>query len=217
MQAPRRLAGLLLQFGGVTLRHTHRLLVVACMFDVFAQYIRQQAALTAAEIEVLRARSVVRKLRKWQSLLHEGEVWRLNCFIASGCCRLYRFSEDGTDHTLRFAVENWWMMDQESYRTETPSVYNMEALAATTVITWTKPAWEELMHEIPALKTFSDQLLSRSFEAGQRRIFSLISSPAEAKYLEFQKTYPLVFNRVPLHMVASYLGMSRETLSRLRR
>ena len=187
------------------------------MFDVFAQYIRQQAALTEAEIAVLRARSVVRKLRKWQSLLHEGEIWRLHCFIASGCCRLYRFSEDGTDHTLRFAVENWWLMDQESYRTETPSVYNMEALAATTVITWTKPTWEELMHEIPALKTFSEQLLSRSFEASQRRIFSLISSPAEAKYLEFQQTYPLVFNRVPLHMVASYLGMSRETLSRLRR
>ncbi len=146
------------------------------MFDVFAQYIRQQSALTEAEIEELRARCVVRKLRKWQSLLHEGEVWRLNCFIASGCCRLYRFSEDGADHTLRFAVENWWLMDQESYRTETPSVYNMEALAATTVITWTKPTWEELMHEMPALKTFSDQLLSRSFEAGQRRIFSLISS-----------------------------------------
>jgi CRP-like cAMP-binding protein len=187
------------------------------MFDVFAQYIRQQAALTEAEIDVLRARSVVRKLRNWQSLLHEGEIWRLHCFITIGCCRLYRFSEDGTDHTLRFAVENWWLMNQESYRTETPSVYNREALTATTVITWTKQTGEELMRDIPALKTFSDQLRSRSFEASQRRIFSLISSPAEAKYLEFQQTYPLVFNRVPLRMVASYLGMSRETLSRLRR
>lgn len=187
------------------------------MFTVFEHYIRQQAALTETEVEWLRARSTVRKLRKWQSLLHEGEVWRLNCFIASGCCRLYRFSEDGTDHTLRFAVENWWLMDQESYRTETPSVYNMEALAATTLITWTKPDWEELQQAIPALKTFSEQLLSRSFEASQRRIFSLISFSAEAKYREFQQTYPLVFNRVPLHMVASYLGMSRETLSRLRR
>ena len=74
------------------------------MFAVFEQYIRQQAALTEAEVELLRARSVVRKLRKWQSLLHEGEVWRLQCFIASGCCRLYRFDEAGTDHTLRFAV-----------------------------------------------------------------------------------------------------------------
>lgn len=187
------------------------------MFAVFEQYIRQQADLTDAEVELLRARSVVRKLRKWQSLLHEGEIWRLNCFIASGCCRLYRFSDDGTDHTLRFAVENWWITDHESYRTATPSVYNIEALAGTTIITWTKEVWEELMEVVPALKTFYEQLQARSYEASQRRIFSLISSPAEAKYREFQQTYPLVFNRVPLHMVASYLGMSRETLSRLRR
>jgi CRP-like cAMP-binding protein len=84
------------------------------MFDVFAQYIRQQAALTEAELDVLRARSTLRRLRKWQSLLHEGEIWRLNCFIASGCCRLYRFSEDGIDHTLRFAIENWWWLLQNS-------------------------------------------------------------------------------------------------------
>ena len=187
------------------------------MFAVFEQYIRQQADLTDAEVELLRAQSVVRKLRKWQSLLHEGETWRLQCFIASGCCRLYRFSDDGTDHTLRFAVENWWITDHESYRTATPSVYNIEALAATTVITWTKEVWEELLQVIPALKTFYEQLQARSYEASQRRIFSLISFPAEAKYREFQQTYPLVFNRVPLHMVASYLGMSRETLSRLRR
>ena len=187
------------------------------MFDVFAHYIRQQANLTDAELDLLRARSVVRKLRKWQSLLHEGEVWRLQCFIASGCCRLYRFDEAGVDHTLRFAVENWWITDQESYRTETPSVYNIEALAGTTVITWTRESWQELQLAIPALKAFYEQLQARSYEASQRRIFSLISFSAEAKYLEFQQTYPLVFNRVPLHMVASYLGMSRETLSRLRR
>jgi len=187
------------------------------MFATFDQYIQQRISLSEAEMELLRARSVVRKLRKWQSLLHEGEVWRLQCFIASGCCRLYRFDEAGTDHTLRFAVENWWVTDHESYRTETPSVYNIEALAATTVLTWTKESWDELLRAIPALKTFYEQLQARSYEASQRRIFSLISASAEAKYLEFQQTYPLVFNRVPLHMVASYLGMSRETLSRLRR
>jgi CRP-like cAMP-binding protein len=187
------------------------------MFDVFEHYIRQHIDLTAPELEMLRAKSVVRKLRKWQSILHEGEIWRLNCFIASGCCRLYRFSEDGTDHTLRFGVENWWMMEQESYHTQQPTAYNIEALAATTVITWTKEVWEELMRAIPALKTFSEQLLTRSYNANQRRIFSLISYTAEEKYLEFQKTYPQVFASVPLHMVASYLGISRETLSRIRR
>lgn len=186
------------------------------MFDVFEQYIRQQVALTEAEVEWLRTCSTVRKLRKWQSLLHEGEVWRHQCFIVSGSCRLYRLDEKGTDHTLHFAVENWWVTDHESYRTEMPSVYNIEALAKTTVITWSKESWDELLQAIPTLKAFSEQLQAHNYEASQRRIFSLISSSAEAKYLEFQQTYPLMFNQFSLYMVASYLGMSRHTLNRIR-
>lgn len=107
------------------------------------------------------ARCVVRKLRKWQSLLHKGEVWRPQCFIASRCCWLYRFDKASTDHMLRFAVENWWVTDHESYRTATPSVYNIEALAATTVLTWTKENWDELLCAIPALKAFYEQLRSQ--------------------------------------------------------
>ncbi|MGF7038556.1 Crp/Fnr family transcriptional regulator [Mucilaginibacter lappiensis] len=187
------------------------------MFKVFEAYLRQKVTISDEELELIRAVSVERKLRKWQSILHEGEVWRITCFIASGCFRLYRFGEDGTDHTLRFGVENWWISDQESYNHEKPSEYNIEALAASTVLIWTKDKWEELMKTIPALKLFNEQLLARGYETSQRRIFSLISYSAEEKYLDFQKTYPSVFNKVPLHMVASYLGISRETLSRIRK
>lgn len=158
-----------------------------------------------------------RTLRKSQSLLHDGEVWNYNCFIISGCFRLYRFGEDGTDHTMRFGIENWWMTDQESYNNRTPSLYNIEALSKSTVILWTKETWQHLMSAIPALKLFEEGLQARAYEAAQRRIFSLISGSAEEKYIEFQKTYPNVFNKVPLYMVASYLGMSRETLSRIRK
>jgi CRP-like cAMP-binding protein len=187
------------------------------MFEVFEDYIRSKVTISNDELELMQAGCTVRKLRKWQSILHEGEIWRINCFIASGVCRLYRFGENGTDHTLRFGVENWWISDQESYNHMKPSEYNIEALAATTAIIWTKEKWESLMKEIPALKLFNEQLLARGYETSQKRIFSLISFSAEEKYLEFQKTYPSVFNRVPLHMVASYLGISRETLSRIRK
>jgi CRP-like cAMP-binding protein len=186
------------------------------MFETFEKHLSQWAAFTEAELQLIRAASTEKKIRKWQSLLHDGEIWKINCFITSGCFRLYRFSADGVDHTLRFGIENWWIMEQESYNRETPSDYNIEALAASTVIIWTKPQWEALMQTIPALKSFQDQLFARSLEMSNRRIYSLISSPAEERYLEFQKTYPHVFNKVPLHMVASYLGISRETLSRVR-
>ncbi|MDB5281934.1 MAG: cyclic nucleotide-binding protein [Bacteroidota bacterium] len=187
------------------------------MFEVFEKYLRQWVEISDEEMKLIRAASFERKIRKWQSILHEGEVWKIACFITTGCFRLYRFSADGTDHTLRFGVENWWISDQESYNLEKPSEYNIEALAASTIIVWTKEKWEELRETIPALKLFNERLLARGYETSQQRIYSLISNSAEEKYLEFQKTYPKVFNSVPLHMVASYLGISRETLSRIRK
>lgn len=187
------------------------------MFDVFEKYLKDWVDISEDELNMIHAASSQRSLRKWQSILHDGEVWKINCFIASGCFRLYRFAKDGTDHTLRFGVENWWISDQESYNHGTPSLNNIEALAASTVIIWTKDKWDELIATIPALKLFYEKLLSRGYETSQHRIYSLISSSAEEKYLEFQHTYPKIFNKVPLHMVASYLGISRETLSRIRK
>ncbi|AMR32317.1 cyclic nucleotide-binding protein [Mucilaginibacter sp. PAMC 26640] len=187
------------------------------MFEAFEKYLKNWVDISDEELKIIYAASTEKSIRKWQSILHDGEVWKITCFITNGCFRLYRFGKDGTDHTLRFGVENWWISDQESYNHGTHSEYNIEALAASKVIIWTKDSWDELMATIPALKLFNEKLLARGYETSQRRIYSLISSSAEEKYLEFQKTYPSVFNKVPLHMVASYLGISRETLSRIRK
>lgn len=187
------------------------------MLSPFKTYLEQFTEISGTEIRMICEAGTERTLRKSQSLLHDGEVWNYNCFIISGCFRLYRFGEDGTDHTMRFGIENWWMTDQESYNNRTPSLYNIEALSKSTVILWTKETWQHLLSAIPVLKIFEEGLQARAYEASQRRIFSLISGSAEEKYTEFQKTYPNVFNKVPLYMVASYLGMSRETLSRIRK
>ncbi len=187
------------------------------MFEVFARYLRDHTDLSNEDLEIICAAGVQRNLRKWQPLLQDGEIWKINCFIASGSLRIYRISDDGKEHTFRFGVETWWVTDVESYNNEKPSLYNIEALENSIVIVWTKEKWISLMREIPALRAFQDRLTASSYEASQRRIYSLISSSAEEKYTEFQKTYPTIFNRVPLHMVASYLGVSRETVSRLRK
>ncbi len=187
------------------------------MFEAFEKHLRNHVEISDEDLSLIRAGSVKRTVRKWQPILESGEVWRINCFIANGCFRLYRIGNDGVDYTLRFGVDNWWISDQESYNNEKPSDYNIEALAASTVFIWKKEKWTELMDAIPALKKFNEILLAKSYEASQRRIFSLISASAEERYNEFQKTYPSVFNRVPLHMIASYLGISRETLSRIRK
>ncbi|WP_316800874.1 Crp/Fnr family transcriptional regulator [Pedobacter frigidisoli] len=187
------------------------------MFEIFDKYLLELADITEDELAAIHASANVKNFRKWQSLLHDGEVLQNMCFITSGCFRLFRYDKSGNDHTVRFGVENWWMNEPESFNNGTQSKYNIEALSASTVIIWHKDDLLKLQAAIPAFKHFFECLNSRALEAAHERIFNLISASAEERYVQFQKTYPKVFNSVPLHMVASYLGVSRETLSRIRR
>jgi CRP-like cAMP-binding protein len=186
------------------------------MFDIFQKYITEKASLTDQEIEKLRTFSIHRKLHKRQFILREGEVCRHNCFVAKGCLRSYRIGEDGTEYIMRFAVENWWISDRESLNEGTPSKSNIDALEDSEVFLWTKEDFDHLMKEIPALSIFSERLLAKSFNSIQNRMFAQISQSAEEKYNSFIQSYPDLFKRVPLHMIASYLGVTRETLSRIR-
>ena len=186
------------------------------MFKILADYLQKQASLTDDEIEMVRACTVMKKLRKRQYLLQEGDVCHYNCFVASGCMRFYRVGEDGSEHIMTFGVVNWWVSDQESYNNGTPSKNNIDALAESELLLIEKKDWENLVNTIPRFRDWRDRLKARSFDAAQNRIMSHISDTSEEKYLKFLNSYPDIFNCVPLHMVASYLGVSRETLSRIR-
>jgi len=155
------------------------------MSDLSAKYLRSHIEITDEDLELIRSAGIERNLRKWQPLLQDGETWLINCFITSGCLRIYRFGDDGREHTFRFGVDTWWVTDVESYNREKPSRFDIEALAASTVLIWTKAKWTELMLTIPVLKEFQETLMANSYEASQRRIYSLISSSAEEKYIEF--------------------------------
>jgi CRP-like cAMP-binding protein len=186
------------------------------MFEVFRNYIRDRANLTDKELDAIKVASTLKKLRKRQYLLQEGDVWQYNAFVCKGCTRMYRVGQDGAEHIMRFAVETWWVGDRESYTTVQPSKNNIDALEDSEILMWAKEDYQTLLREIPELNAFSERLITRSLIASQDRIFTTISSTAEEKYQNFLKTYPDIFNRVPLHMIASYLGVSRETLSRIR-
>lgn len=186
------------------------------MFKAFETYLKEEANLTADELEAVRAVSVEKKVRKRQYLLQEGDVCLNNCFVVKGCFRTYRVTEDGREHILRFAAENWWIGDQESYRTGNPSKSNIDALENSEVILINKPAFANLMMTIPRFRDLAEGLVATCFDAGQNRIMSNISDTSEEKYQRFMTSFPDIFNRVPLHMVASYLGLSRETLTRIR-
>lgn len=186
-------------------------------FSDFKSYLRNKINISDEELHKIQQAASVRKLRKRQTLLNDGDVWKKMSFITEGCCRLFRYDDKGVDHTVRFGIENWWMTDLESFNANRPSLYNIEALANSTLLIWSKEDWIRLQKEIPAFKEFYEGLVSKAFETTQERVFTLISLSPEEKYLDFQRKYPHVFNKVPLHMVASYLGISRETLNRVRK
>jgi CRP-like cAMP-binding protein len=117
--------------------------VVCKMSDISAKYLRSHIEITDEDLELVRSAGVERNLRKWQPLLQDGETWLINCFITSGCLRVYRIGEDGKEHTFRFGVDTWWVTNVESYNREKPSLFNIEALAASTVLIWTKAKWTE--------------------------------------------------------------------------
>ncbi|CAL1518588.1 Crp/Fnr family transcriptional regulator [Chitinophaga sp. MM2321] len=186
------------------------------MFEKFAAYLKEKASLTDEQLEEVRAVTINKRLRKRQYLLQEGDVCHHNCFLAKGCLRLYRVGDDGVEHILRFAVENWWISDQESYNNGIPSKNNIDALEDSELLLIEKNDFNRIVSSFPNFRTFRDALKAKSYDVSQNRIMSNISDTAEEKYINFIESYPDIFNRVPLHMIASFLGVSRETLSRIR-
>jgi len=186
------------------------------MFESFAVYLTEKASLTPEDLKLVEAVTVAKKLRKRQYLLQQGDISHQNCFIAKGCLRLYRIGEDGNERILRFGIENWWMADYESYNSGQPSKCNIDALEDSELLLIEKNELDALYKAIPKLHNFRVMLEAKSFDASQNRILSIISETAEQRYETFIRSYPEIFNRVPLHMIASYLGVSRETLSRVR-
>jgi len=187
------------------------------MFEIFEAFIAAEASFTKEELLRLRALSIEKRLRRKQLLLHEGEVCRYKAFVCKGLLRTYRAKEDGTESIMRFAPENAWSTDVESFNKQIPSKYNIEALEDTRVLLWSRESMEELVATLPAFKVYVEKLKENSLDASQNRILMNISYTTEEKYQAFVTAFPDIFRRVPLHMVASYLGVSRETLSRIRR
>ncbi len=187
------------------------------MFQNFANYLSRTADFNNQELALIKKVSLLRKIPKRRLILKEGQIARYNIFVVKGCLRLFSISADGSEHTVRFAIEDWWISDYESYYAEQPSKYNLEALEDCELILIAKNELKSLYTTIPKFKNLKDEWEAKCAGVSQGRIHATISETAEQKYIWFIKNNAQIFNRVPLHMIASYLGLSRETISRVRR
>ncbi|HVU54279.1 MAG TPA: Crp/Fnr family transcriptional regulator [Puia sp.] len=187
------------------------------MFELLYKKITEKIPLSEEEFEVCKTLFTSKKVRKKQFLQQEGDVSRYQFFVNNGLLRSYTIDEKGVEHILQFALEGWWTADLYSFFTEEPSLFNIEALEDSELLLITRPSWETLLEKLPVLERYFRILIQNSLIATQRRLMESLSETAEKKYLKFMKMYPESIQRVPQHMIASYLGITRETLSRLRR
>jgi CRP-like cAMP-binding protein len=187
------------------------------MFDLLRQHILKRIPLSDAEIEHARTFFVPKKLRKGQFLLHAGEVARYSAFVERGCLRLYSIDDNGEEHIVQFAIEDWWIADLYSSLTSTPARYNIDALEDTEVLLLESAMQEKLCREIPQFERYFRLLLQGNLIAKERRIVASLSQSAEVQYLGMLEMYPQIAQRLPLNQIASYLGITPQSLSRIRK
>lgn len=186
------------------------------MFERLSQSIQEHIAITEEEFGFCKTLFLPKKLRKRQYLLQEGDVCKYTAFVEKGVLRTYAVDEKGNEHILQFSFEGWWMADLYSFLTGEPSLFNIEALEDCELLLITRPSWDVLLEKIPAFERYFRILIQNNLIATQRRVMGSLSETAEEKYIKLMNTFPDCIQRVPQHMIASYLGMTRETLSRVR-
>lgn len=189
------------------------------MHDIFFDYLKKYASepLSDEEKVLLKQAFIPFKLRKRQYFLQEGNLNKHFAFIIKGSMRMYSVDDKGAEHIVRLGVEGWWMGDRESWVMLSPSLYNIDALENTELLLINRADSLDLLRKIPAFAEMIRQLDERNNIANQRRLTSSISGAAEKRYTDFVDCYPELLERFPQHIIASYLGVTKDTLSRVRR
>ncbi len=169
------------------------------------------------QVEKIRDVFIPHFIKKGESFLVQGEICKQGAFVTQGCLRSFVTDSKGKEHVIQFAPENWWIAEQLSMSRNKPAMYGIDAIEDTHCLTFTKEYYSRLNELNPQANELFNSLFMNSFHAMQKRLISHLSATGEERYLDFIKTYAVLANRIPQKMIASYLGITPETLSRIRK
>ncbi len=184
---------------------------------LFIDFINKYVTLSEIETKIILERVNIRKYLKGQYVVQQGDVCRYSGFVISGCTRTFYVDDNGEEHIVMFSIENWWASEIGSFVSQKPSDYNVQCIEDTELIQLSFEDQEVLFKEIPKLERFFRLILEQAFVASQKRIVSNFSLSAKEQYIQFTKQYPEIEKRIPQYMEASYLGISKEFLSKIKK
>ena len=180
------------------------------------EYIKQYVDLTADEESILLLKVKLKKFQKGQFVVQNGEVCKYENFVLSGCLRSFYIDNEGQEHVIMFAIENWWTADLGSFITQKSADLNVQCLEDSELVQIHYNDLQKLYLEIPKLERFFRIIIQKAFVAAQKRIVNNFSMEATERYIQFREQYPDIEQRVPQYMIASYLGITKEFLSKIR-
>ena len=179
-------------------------------------YIHKYINLTVEEETMLFSKLIYRNYLKDQYIVQQGDVCKSINFIISGSTKTFYVDAEGQEHIVVFSIEDWWTSDLGSFMTQKPADFNVQCIENTQLFQFTYNNLEELYKEIPKLERLFRKIVERAFVASQKRIIRNFSLTAKARYQIFKNTYPKIEQRVPQYMIASYLGITKEFLSKIK-
>jgi len=190
---------------------------VSAAYHLLRTHLQARVPLTDDDFTVFQQYLRPLTLSKRQHLLVAGEPCTHLAFVTQGCLRCYSLNAQGQEHTLQFAPEDWWVSDMYSLLTQQPSSFNIDALEDTQLLLLAQADMETIYAQFPVFERYFRLLMQSRYVALQERVNASLSQTASEKYQHFLRKYPGIAQRVPQHFIASYLGITPESLSRVRR
>lgn len=180
-------------------------------------HIRQYVQLEEKQLESIYRYFKVLSLNKKDHLLHEGQICKYSYFVTKGCLRMYFYRDKGTEQITQFALENWWMTDYSNFIDQSQSNYNIQAVEDSDILAIEYSSYDKLLQEVPQLERYFRIMAQKALAASQVRLKLIFEMSKEDMYLHFKSSFPEFTQRIPQYMLASFLGLTPEYLSELRK
>lgn len=187
------------------------------MLIPFKKYIQDKTKITDEQFDLISKDIISKKIKKDSILLREGDVCSQVFFVSKGLLRAYTIDSSGKEHIIQFGPEDAWVSDRNSFYFNEPAMFYIDTIEDSEIVFISKDFYEKSEKVIPGFNSFSVLILHNFIRFMQKRISLLLGATAEQRYLDFIQLYPNLTLRVPQWMIASYLGITPESLSRVRK